>query len=151
MEFSFPWIKRRSFRNWLFFKKRNVLRPATAELVPCVLIVLNIDKSFRLDLIFKKSINNHFFSEKLLASKYRQFKKTHAKDGYSRLRSVHLNCVNFWNQCQVDIFYHQTQKILVLNFELSFKQTMIFENHKKIIILPFGSVDLNYVHFLNHG
>jgi hypothetical protein len=29
--------------------------------------------------------------------------------GVSRLSSVDLNCVHFWNQGQKDIFYHKTQ------------------------------------------
>ena len=56
-----------------------------------------------------------FFCEKIFAIKYRYFKKKHVQAGYSRLRSVDLNCVLFWNQCKVDIFNHQTQKNSIYN------------------------------------
>ena len=69
---------------------------------------------FQTYLRFQKFKKKTLFCEIYFEFKNRKFEESHFQAGYGRLHSVDLNCVHFWNQGSIDIFYHQTQKKFIL-------------------------------------
>ena len=70
---------------------------------------------FHQDFDFHKIKKKHLFAKNYIHLSIDNLKRHTLEAGYSRLRSVDLNCVHFWNQGLKDIFYHQTQKNSCLN------------------------------------